>query len=277
MKQDGKFFESLKGKANHRWFLWVFKSKSAAIFILNPSRSTQVIKGYFRKNSGGIISCDRYPAYFCFTCQSNNTFSIAYCWAHLRRDFLSIAKSWPKHENWAMSWVETIRDIYQLNRDRLKQKKGTLQEIQYQKALEQKMHTLKNRADQEIANTRLGAPCHKAIKSLQKHWNGLTTFVYHPHVPMDNNSAERELRKGVIGRKNYYGSGSIKSAEFTAISFTIIQTLLIWNINPQIWLNQFFDSMAENWEKDLNPWLPWNMSHDQLKKLALKKYRDPPV
>ena len=33
-----KVFESLKGKANHRWFLWVFKSKSAAIFQHLPQK-----------------------------------------------------------------------------------------------------------------------------------------------------------------------------------------------------------------------------------------------
>src|SRR3990170_6859829 len=57
----------------------------------------------------------------------------------------------------------------------------------------------------------------------------------HAEVPMDNNTAERGLRGGAVGRKNYYGSSSIQSAEFTAIMFTIIQTLLIWNINPHAW------------------------------------------
>jgi len=33
-----KVFESLEGKANNRWFLWVFKSSSTAVFVLDPSR-----------------------------------------------------------------------------------------------------------------------------------------------------------------------------------------------------------------------------------------------
>ncbi len=36
------------------------------------------------------------------------------------------------------------------------------------------------------------------------HWQGLTIFVDHPHIPMDNNAAERGLRGSVLGRKNYY-------------------------------------------------------------------------
>ena len=40
------------------------------------------------------------------------------------------------------------------------------------------------------------------------HWAGLTVFVDHPWVPMDNNVAERDARLAVVGRKNFYGSGA---------------------------------------------------------------------
>ncbi len=48
--------------------------------------------------------------------------------------------------------------------------------------------------------------------SLQNHWHGLIVFLTNPAVKMDNNSAERAIRNPVIGRKNYYGSGSIRAA-----------------------------------------------------------------
>ena len=51
-------------------------------------------------------------------------------------------------------------------------------------------------------------PGDKTLESLQAHWQGLTVFVDHPDVPMDNNTAERVQRGPVVGRKNYYGSGA---------------------------------------------------------------------
>ena len=93
---------------------------------------------------------------------------------------------------------------------------------------------------------------------------------------MDNNAAERGLRGGAVGRKNYYGSGSAESAEFTAIMFTIIQTLLIWGMNPQTWFNSFFNFVGCDWEKNLDQWLPWNMSPERRAELSLKKPHDPP-
>jgi Transposase IS66 family len=42
---------------------------------------------------------------------------------------------------------------------------------------------------------------------MRRHWQGLTVFVEHPHVPMDNNAAERANRPLAVARKNFYGSG----------------------------------------------------------------------
>lgn len=271
-----KVFESLEGKANNRWFLWVFRSESTAVFLLDPSRSAAVIEEHFGKESSGIISCDRYRAYFCFISKAEGRFQIAYCWAHVRRDFIAIAKDWPIYENWAMEWVQEIRHLYHINSLRLKEEGGSLGFINRQAVLEEAMLAFKKKADIQMKNPDLAEPCKKALTSLERHWQGLNTFVHHSEVPMDNNAAERSLRGGAVGRKNYYGSGSLESAEFTAIMFTIIQTLLLWNINPQQWFTDFFNFMGSNWKKEFQSWMPWNMSHEQKDKTAHSRHDPPP-
>lgn len=271
-----KVFEALEGKANNRWFLWIFRSNSTAVFVLDPSRSAKVVEVFFGDESKGIISCDRYRAYFCFVSKSDGRFLIAYCWVHVRRDFLAIAKDWPIYESWAMDWVQEIRHLYHLNDLRTVQSKGSQAFLTCQKNLEKAVTTFKHKADKQRENKKLPEPCRKVLESLDRHWNGLVTFVEHATVPMDNNTAERGLRGGAVGRKNYYGSGSVESAEFTAIMFTIIQTLLIWKINPQAWFRSFFDFIGGDWDKNFEDWLPWNMPLEQLTKLSLKKHHDPP-
>ena len=271
-----KVFEAIKGKANNRWFLWIFRSSSAAVFVLDPSRSARVVEEFFGDESNGIISCDRYRAYFCFVSKSNGKFLISYCWVHVRRDFLSIAKDWPVHESWGMDWVQEIRHLYHLNNLRIAQAKGSIKFQEGQKNLEQAMTDFKQKVDTQLEDKKLAEPCRKVLESLDRHWQGLNTFVQHSEVPMDNNTAERGLRGGVVGRKNYYGSGSIESAEFTAIMFIIIQTLLIWGVNPQAWFSGFFDFMGSGWNQTFDHWLPWNMSHARREELALGKSHDPP-
>jgi transposase len=112
-----------------------------------------------------------------------------------------------------------------------------------------------------------GGKCHfgmrKVLKSLSNHWRGLTTFLEHPEIPMDNNEAERKLRGPVTGRKNYYGSGSIWSADLAAAIFTIIQTVTLWKLNPLTWLFNYLEECLYNDSKapaDLAPFLPWLMN-----------------
>ncbi len=100
----------------------------------------------------------------------------------------------------------------------------------------------------------------KICQSLLTHWPGLMVFVLHPEVPMDNNLGENSLRGPVTGRKNYYGSGSILSAQLAAMLFSILQTLGLWGINLRQWLTDYLTACAENGGRapeDLAPYLPW--------------------
>ena len=72
------------------------------------------------------------------------------------------------------------------------------------------------------------------------------------------------------GRKNYYGSGSIWSAQLAAMLFSILQTLVLWGINPRHWLRSYLTACAENGAgapQDIDPFLPWSM--DAARRAAL--------
>ena len=100
--------------------------------------------------------------------------------------------------------------------------------------------------EQELKEPELHSIKEKILTSLKNHWPGLTVFVDHPAVPMDNNKAERSVRGPVTGRKNYYGSGSVWSAELAATMFTLFQTVLLWGLNPKHWLQLFLQACAAN-------------------------------
>jgi len=44
---------------------------------------------------------------------------LAFCWAHVRRDFVGVGKGWPELTPWALCWLRRIHDLYQVNRERL--------------------------------------------------------------------------------------------------------------------------------------------------------------
>jgi len=83
---------------------------------------------------------------------------------------------------------------------------------------------------------------------------------------MDNNEPERMLRNPAVGRKNYYGSGSIWSGILTSHLFTIFQTLIKNNIDPQKWFLAYFNVCAQNNGRppeDIDSFLPWNLSKER--------------
>ena len=120
--------------------------------------------------------------------------------------------------------------------------------------------------DAELADENLDERQRKALASLREHWEGLLVFVDHPEIPMDNNEAERRLRNPVVGRKNYYGSGSVWSGFLTAMLFTIFQTALKNEIDPKAFLEAYFEACAQNGgrvPKNLDAFLPWNLSDER--------------
>ena len=67
-------------------------------------------------------------------------------------------------------------------------------------------------------------------------WTGLTRFVTNPRLPLDNNAAERALRGPVVGRKNHYGSRSLRGTQVAALFYTLCETAKLVGLDPHAYL-----------------------------------------
>jgi transposase len=113
-------FVQIEGKQGTRWYLWVTRSASVIYYCIDPSRSTAVPGAHFAglQQDRVIIVCDRYSAYKKLARLSDKIL-LAFCWAHVRRDFLDAARSFNILEPWALEWKEHIGLLYRLNQRRL--------------------------------------------------------------------------------------------------------------------------------------------------------------
>jgi transposase len=129
-----------------------------------------------------------------------------------------------------------------------------------------------------LSQTNLRQPQRKVLTSLHKHWVGLTVFVEHPEVPMDNNEAERRERGPVVARKNYYGSGALWSGRLAAMLFSLFQTLQVWGLDTAKWLTAYLSACAKAGGKpppDLQGYLPWNMTTQERERLSVLRSKPP--
>ncbi|OFZ44160.1 MAG: hypothetical protein A2485_07600 [Bdellovibrionales bacterium RIFOXYC12_FULL_39_17] len=282
-----KVFESVEGKIGNRWWLWVSRSESVVYFQIAQGRGADVPLGHFKniQHEKIIVICDRYSAYKSLA-KLLPFIILAFCWAHVRRDFLDAVKKYLELENWALSWVEKIGELYHINNLRIEyfDRKLPLQlqsesfKEQHVKLIE-RMDAMVEERDAFIAahsskkskSDLLDDVKNKILVSMQTHWEGLKVFVDHPEVPMDNNNGERSIRNPVTGRKNFYGSGSLWSSQLAAMMFSIFQTIGLWGLNCHHWLRLYLTACAENQGKapeDLSPFLPWEMGEDRLQRLS---------
>lgn len=262
-------FADEPGKQGHRWYLWVFQSTSSVVFKLDPSRSAEVPVKHFGEQAEGILNVDRYAAYKVLL--DGGRIVLAFCWAHVRRDYLTLAKTRQEHQAWGLGWVERIAHLYGLNKQRVTQCHVPERFAAAQCALEEAVEEIATERDRELAEPQLSTPRRKVLESLKNHWSGLTVFVDYPEVAMDNNAAERTLRNPIIGRKNYYGSGARWSGELAMMLFSLFQTLLLHGLNPRTWLTTYLQACRGchgQAPAHASHYLPWHLSARERRRMT---------
>lgn len=267
-----------------RWQLWVFRAKDAVIYLIRPSRATDVPLEHFPPNVVGVIVVDRYGVYKKLANEYGDII-LAFCWSHVRRDFLDASRKYKGElEPWALSWVKEIGELYRCYKARKKKLDESVDEhpelcleakvevvaSEEQKALEGQVEKMQNRWEKELAELEEASASSKTkpkaggtkakrkryrelahreekgkvLRSLEGHWCGLTLFLSCPDIPLDNNPAERSLRGGAVARKNYYGSGAQWSVQLTESLFSIFSTLEICGLNVRTWMSRYLDHCA---------------------------------
>jgi transposase len=254
-----------EGKEGYRWWLWVFLGTDAVVYVLDPRRSHDVPEGHFRAGVSVVLLVDRLASYKAMAPVKAGLVVLAFCWAHVRRDFIAVAKSFPELKPWALAWLRRIRQAYRHN-DQRRQHLGKTGFAEPDAALRAVMEAMETQAEAELSAAELRQPCRKVLASLQEHWTGLRRFVDDPHIPMDNNASERRLRGPAVGRKNYYGSAAAWSGQLAAMLFSLLATLQQWQINPRSWLRWYLDACAAaggRAPESATAYLPWNLNAAQ--------------
>jgi transposase len=270
-------FATWEGKVGYRWYLWVFHAADVVVFVLSPGRSHEVPEEHFGPVEEGILVVDRYAAYPAMAQVKGGAIVLAFCWAHVRRDFITVARSWPDQEMWALGWVDRIGALYASNDRRLESRRPSPLFAACDREVRREVAAMAQQRDDELSQTALHPARRKVLESLRQYWSGLTVFVDHPEVPMDNNTAERSERGPVVGRKNYYGSGSVWSGRLAAMLFSLFQTLALWGLNPRLWLAAYLTACAESGgQAPAKPeaLLPWNLTEEQRRAWSLEPQSD---
>jgi transposase len=101
----------------------------------------------------------------------------------------------------------------------------------------------------------------KAISYLLRHWPELTLFLRQAGAPLDNNIAERMLKKAILHRKNALFYKTMNGARVGDLFMSLIHTCELNKVNPFDYLTALLRHPAELFVSPAE-WMPWNYRRD---------------
>lgn len=191
--------------------MWTFTTDTIALYLINKSRGSEVIKLVLGEDYLGILVSDCFSSYNPVSAGAKQK-----CTTHIMRKNKEL-EEFPEVEEFVNQVKDLFQRALQLKRD-YKAGHATDEELVIQSA-EFKNELLKITA-QELKNKE----AEKLRGRLIKHKDELFTFLIYPYVPPDNNLAERTLKPPIIHRKLMYFNTSLQGARHYEVIMTLAQT-----------------------------------------------------
>ena len=249
----------------------------AALFRYSRDRSGDHPVEHLRTFTG-ILQADAYAGYrrLYEPGRSPGPVTEALCWAHGRRKFYELAdiaaskrrgKRAPPISPLALEAVKRIDAIFDIER-------AVNGETAERRLAERRERSTPLVAELEdwMRTERAGLSRHadvaKAMDYMLKRWDGFTRFLDDGRICLTNNAAERALRGIALGRKSWLFAGSDRGGERAAVMYTLIGTAKLNDVDPQAWLANVLDRIAEQPQTRLHELLPWHWKAERQQALA---------
>jgi len=219
--------------------IWCYLGDAAhpyTVYDYTPNRQragpAQWLTGY-----SGYLQADAYGGYDGIY-HSENVTEVA-CWAHARRKFYDAQDSDGER---AAQVLTLIGELYAIERE-AKEDAARLQ-VRQERSLPV-LTRIKAWLDTEQGSVLPRSPMAKAIQYALNQWDALTTYTTHGFLNIDNNPAERALKRVAIGRKNWLFAGNDQAAENHARLWSLIASCERHRVDPQRYLTSVLAKIGQ--------------------------------
>jgi transposase len=221
-----------KGQESKRWHAWAASTASAIYFRIEDSRSKEAAETLLGEYAG-IVMCDGYGVYESLAA-TNARLVLAHCWAHVRRKFVDIETAFPQESK---EIVDLIRELYEVEAE---WRAGPTSDERHRTLRSERSKAIIQRIGEWVyatyPTTLPEGGLAKAIRYMGGLWVGLLRFLDDPRIPLDNNGTERGIRGPVVGRKNHYGSRSLRGTQVAALFYSLLESAKLAGIEPKAYL-----------------------------------------
>ena len=225
---------------SRRAFLWVYIGENGdVVFDFRDSRGREEPE-LFLRGFTGYLQVDAYAGYDqIFTKQK--VIEVA-CWAHVRRRFFEAAKLGSEIGAKVVGMIQGLYAIEEeatgltLDPDQRKE----LRQEKSKPILEAALPWLQAESKRALPSSALG----KAFSYCLKLWPALLRYLEDGRLAIDNNIAERAMRRVAVGRKNWMFAGSDEGGKRAANLYSLIASCHAHGVEPWAYLKDILPKLA---------------------------------
>ena len=180
---------------------------------------------------------------------------VAHCMVHARRKFVEVAEDFPEECRFLLECLKTVYINEAATQGLSPGERLALHKERSAPVLDRVWAWIRNLTDGKLVEPNSGLG--DAIEYMEKHWSRLTLFLREPGAPIDNNAAERILKRAILHRKNSLFYKTLAGARVGDVFMSLIHSAELNKVNPfdyLVALQRYHVLVEENPEE----WMPWN-------------------
>jgi transposase len=242
--------------------MWAWTNARWVTFFYSPIGDADSVKRFLGQDLARTVQCDG-TSITNFLERAGG--KRPGCWAHARRRLVEAARG---GDRVALDGVRVIARLFGVERestcagDNAEQRRERRQRV-----TRPILDELRAWVDRQAAITPPKTPLGRALGYIDRQWKRLVLFLDDGNIEATNNRRERELRRLVLGRKNWLFTWLDDGAGRTATILSIIATCIAHDVNPRAYLHKVVHCIVHGWPNDkLRELLPDRMlaTHPEL-------------
>jgi len=234
---------------------WGGSEPPAVVFHYAPGRGQEEAKkllgGY-----GGRLQCDGYVGYKSLSRDGTSGPTLAFCWAHVRREFYDLAKS--SAAPIATEALRRIAALYAIEAE-IRGKPPDERRSTRQAKSRPLVEDLFRWFEVQLARLPGRAPTAEKIRYALNHREGLERFLDDGMLDMDNNVVERAIRPICLSRKNALFASGDDGGERWGWIASLVETCKLNGVDPQRYFTDVLTRLVNGWmDNRIDELMPWH-------------------
>jgi transposase len=174
------------------------------------------------------------------------------CWAHARRKFFDAKETDCRR---AAEMLEFVRRLYAVEDEAKALDQDARRALRQERSVPV-LGQIKAWLDTEVQLVLPRSPMAQAIGYTLNQWDALCRYTEQGFLSIDNNAAERALKRVAIGRKNRLFAGHDEAGASHARLYTLIASAERHGLDPQKYLTSVLTKVGQTKLSELDQFLP---------------------